>query len=89
MWKEGYNINDKVVLNNICFIKRAEVPNIKRLKKEEILDYIFDQVILFTPKEKAEKLLTMLEFIIENIPCYLLECNMKDESVTVAYEGMN
>ena len=87
--KEGYNINDKAVLNNICFIRRGEKPQIRRLEKEEILTYIFDQVNLFIPKDKTEKLLPMLDFIIENIPCYLLDCNISDESVTVAYKGMN
>lgn len=87
--KENYNINTKVELNNICFLKRSETNKIRRLEKEEILDYIFEQVIFFIPKEKAEKLLTMLDFIIENIPCYLLECNISDEAVTIAHSAMS
>lgn len=86
--KENYNINARVELNNICFIKRGETNKIRRLEKEEILDYIFEQAIFEIAKKRAEKLLTMLEFIVENIPCYLLECNISDDAVTVAHSAM-
>ena len=41
----------------------------------------------FTP-ENQEKYMEMLQQFVENVPIYVLTCNMDAEAAVVAYEGM-
>ena len=38
--------------------------------------------------EQMDALLTMADHLIETLPVYILRCNMKAESVLVAYEAV-
>ena len=86
--KEGININTSSKLKSICFLERGETNEIRKLEETEIIDRIIHQVILPTNPELVIQLLDMINILIKTIPCYLLKCNISEEAVEIAYQGM-
>lgn len=87
--KEGYNINTKTELKAICFLERGSTNQIRELKKEEVIDRLFHQLIIPNSPVLAETLLEMVDKLINKVPVYLLQCNISLEAVKIAYEAMN
>lgn len=88
--KEGFSKNITVPLKAICFLERAEVSKIRLLSSNEIIDRLFYQLSI--PKQNTgltSKCLKIANALIQNIPFYLLQCNISDEAVKIAYEEMN
>ena len=87
--KEGFNVNTSSPIKSICFIERGENNELSKIEEVEIIDRLIQQLELPREKEEIEKLFDMLDWVIKNIPFYLLKCNISKEAVEVAYNGMN
>ncbi|MDD2958472.1 MAG: hypothetical protein PHR92_08080 [Lachnospiraceae bacterium] len=87
--KEGWSTNVMVPLKALCFLERGTENKIQRVSDAEVAERIFRQLRLPKDTEKLEKLLAILDWIVKNIPCYRLQCNMELEAAETAYEGMN
>ncbi len=87
--KEGFNTNASVPLKAICFVERATENSIHRISPKEAVSRIFHQVL--TPSDLAtlDAFLPLLDRTLNQIPCYVLGCNISTEAARVAYEGMN
>ncbi|MDD3173824.1 MAG: hypothetical protein PHF63_09215 [Herbinix sp.] len=87
--KEGLNTNTMLPLKGICFIERSEANHIQRLSQQETIDRLFLQMLMPKEKDRMDKFLFLLDRLVIDIPCYLLECNMTKEAVLTAYNAMN
>ncbi len=88
--KEGFSQNTTVPLKAICFLERAKVSSIRQLSSNEIIDRLFYQLSIPNPNTGLTlKGLKIANALIQNIPFYLLQCNISDEAVKIAYEEMN
>lgn len=86
--KENFNINTKAPLKALCFIERAETNTINIISKKDAVSRIFNQLLIPENSERLNKLLDLVERLIESVPTYLLKCNMELSAAEVAYEAM-
>ena len=81
--------NADVPIKGICFLERAEVNSIEEMEKKEAIHQILNQTIRPRDPKDMEKLLTLLDRLLDRVKVYRLGCNMDDEAAYVAYRGMN
>ena len=86
--KEGQNKNDSAPLDAICFIERGNVNSIKRIDPGSAIAHIFPQILLPESESSANLIFSILDKTLTTVPCFKLSCNISDEAVTVAYNGM-
>lgn len=81
--------NAAVPIQGICFLERSETNYIENMPKKDAVHQILNQTI--RPKDPAnmEKLLTLLDRLLDKVKVYRMGCNMDDEAAYVAYRGMN
>lgn len=73
--KDGININKKVPLAGICFLKQAPENKMRELSKVEVLQKILPQTMYRNKTAKQmDLLLCSLENLLGKIPVFELEC---------------
>lgn len=87
--KENFNINTKAPLKALCFIERADTNSIDAISKKDAVSRIFNQLLIPENPERLNKLLDLVERLIESVPTYLLKCNMELSAAEIAYETMS
>ena len=87
--KEGMGCNDSVPLKAFFFVERALKPECVPASQEKSIDSIFRQLLLPENMEQMDQLLEMVDCLVETVPGYILRCNMKEESVKIAYDAVN
>lgn len=85
--KENMGCNASVPLKALFLLERAPSPSCMRADEAASIDGIFHQMLMPGQAEQMDALLAMADRIIESLPIYVLRCNMKEESVTAAYEA--
>lgn len=87
--KDHININTKVQLSGICFLKQADHNSIRRLTPPEVVQRFFTQTFYkFESPERLEKMVRLVEDIVKKIPIFELE-NLPDEAAArMSYETM-
>lgn len=88
--KNAININQKVQIAGICFLKQAEKNCIKRLSSKEAIQ----RILLQTPrrilnKDSMELLLSHVDKLVRNIPVFELENKPEIDAVYLSYETMS
>lgn len=87
--KDGININMKVPLAGICFLKQAQENKIRRLEPQEALQKVLSQTIFRFPDPKMlDRMLTLLDCLVRQIPIYELENRPEPEAACLSYETM-
>lgn len=86
--KENLHRNAMVPLCGVSFLQRGERNGIRRLDSDEVIAHIFRQILLPQEEDLMVQLLEMMDRFVQEVPCYLLTCNISMEAVKVAYEGM-
>lgn len=88
--KDGININDKAPLAGICYVKKAQKNEIRRLTKREAMERILAQTIRRYPdRERLDKMLALLEQLLAEIPVYELENLPEPAAAQLSYETMS
>ena len=87
--KEGMGCNDSVPLKVLFLLERAEAPSCVPASQAECIDRIFRQMLMPGRMDQMERLLNMADRLLETVPCYILRCNMKKESVLEACRAAN
>lgn len=85
--KEGYNINSRVKLKNICFVERAEHNSIKKLDELSAVQRIMSQIMVNDSVDLGAQL-SLVDNLFGKVEMYLLKCNKDIEAAKVAYDGM-
>ena len=87
--KDGININMKVPLGGICFLKRGESNAIRRLSSPEALAAIMTQTqSRFSQAQDLDVLLRTLDDLIREIPVWELTCRPDEDAARLSYETM-
>jgi len=86
--KEGYQRNVSAPLKAICILKQGKTNNITRLKTADALNHIMRQVYMPHNVQALSKTLALIGKIIENIPVYMLECDISEEAFRTSYEEL-
>lgn len=86
--KEGWQKNQSVKLQGLCFLKRSAENRIRRMEPVECLDMLMKQVYIPQTAEMAGMTLELLNKMLQEVPVYLLECDMSEEAVRCSFEAM-
>lgn len=88
MGKEHRGENSKTVLKALCFLNQAFDNSIIKLEQSQIVNLLFNQILLPSDEENIVKTLELMDKMIKLLPVYLLKCNISEKAVQVAYEKM-
>lgn len=86
--KYGVNLNLKYPVAGICFLKQSPENKIKLYDKDDIVYQIMRQTSRPNDTEKKIKLLSNIDCLLNNIPVWMLECNMEQEAALLSYKVM-
>lgn len=87
--KDGININMKVPLAGICFLKQAQENKIRRLSEQEAIQKILSQTFhKFKGIENLDRVLALIEKLVQEIPVYELENKPEPAAARLSYETM-
>ena len=87
--KDGININMKVPVAGICFLKQASENKIRRLTQAEAVQKILRQTMhQFQRIERLDLMLNHVDRLVRMIPVYELENRPEAEAARLSYETM-
>lgn len=87
--KDGININMKVPLAGICFLKQASENHIRRLNNVEAISLFLTQTMRkFKDGANTALLLENLDKLVREIPIFELENRPEPEAAMLSYETM-
>lgn len=87
--KDGININMKVPVAGICFMKQAQENKIRRLSQFEAAQRIIPQTKRrFRQEESLDLMLTHVNSLVREIPVFELENKPEPEAAQLSYETM-
>lgn len=87
--KDGINLNMKVPVAGICFLKQAEQNAIRQLSPEEALAKIIPQTRRqFEKIESLNLMLENIEQLIKDIPIFELKNRPEPDAARLSYETM-
>lgn len=87
--KDGININMRVPLAGICFLRRGEENVIHRLSSQEALTQIIYQTIhRFREKKSLDLMLGVVEDLVQRIPIYEFYNKPELAAAQLSYETM-
>lgn len=87
--KDGINVNMKVPLAGICFLKQASENKIRRLNSLEALQRLLQQTLRKLKPENMDLLTGHLDNLIREIPIFELENLPVPEAAKLSYETMS
>ena len=84
--KEHLGCNMRTPLKHICFIERSETNFVEPVKKEDVINLIFNQV--YMPKDPVAVMNTMqlIDRLLSCCSLWKIHCNMEIEAAEIAYE---
>ena len=87
--KHRLDTNKEVPLQGICILRRAVDNHIEIADRKEVYPVIVQQTYRSgITVENMKITLQLIDRMIQRVPVYKLECNMKPEAVVVAYNEM-
>ena len=86
--KEGWNINTRVPLTGICFLRRGETNAICPIPIEKALTDIMPQLLVPDDEPSLMATLDLLDGILTEIPLFELYCTISEEAAHMAREAM-
>ncbi len=86
--KTDENINTRVPVRAIVFIKRGQENKVEKLSTTESIKLLLGQTIRSKYEDRAINLLEAVDSILRSVPVFSLECNMDDEAAIASYNGI-
>lgn len=86
--KENLQRNSKAPIKCICVIAQAKQNKIYRLSKSEAVTHLMRQVYIPKNQKALKKTLELLGKLIENVPVFMLECDISNEAFEVSYNKL-
>ena len=87
--KDGINQNKKVPLGGICFLRRGETDEIRRLDKKEAMQYVLWQTTSkLKDANKLTKLLSLVDKLVREIPIFELRCTKEQSAALLSSQTM-
>ena len=86
--KEHWQKNIRVPLKGICFLQREKTNTIRKIQPTEAMPLLMPQVYCTNQPMMAAKVLDMLDVVFDEVPMYVLTCDMSEEAVRCSFEGM-
>jgi hypothetical protein len=86
--KERLGCNMRTPLKHICFIERSVANFVEPMKKEDVINLIFNQV--YMPKDPIAVMNTMqlIDRLLSCCNLWKIHCNMEPEAAKIAYDAI-
>lgn len=82
--KEGYSVNDSVILTDICFIERAEENSIKEINPTDAVRELISQTLVPNNPNEAFLVLGMVDKLLRKCSIWKIYCNKDIEAAKIA-----
>ena len=86
--KENWQKNRTLPLSAITFLSRSKEPSISQENPANCLKKIMNQIYMPKNSESLAKTLELIDLMLSRIPVYRLGCDISEQSVKVAFEGL-
>lgn len=87
--KDGIHLNERAPLAGVCFLKKAEENQIRKLSRKEALQKVLTQTIhKFSDIEKLDRMLGLLDQFLRDVPVYELRNRPDPGAVRLSYQTM-
>lgn len=86
--KENLQYNTSAPLQAICLLKQAKQNKIYRVDPKKHLAALLNQIYLPRDEESAGKTLRLFSQLLEQIPIYILECDISQAAVKTSFEAL-
>lgn len=83
------SVNQCAPLKAIAFVERSETNSIERLAPMQAIPRLFKQTVRPADETLMNLLLDIVQQLVQQVPLYLLRCNMEPDAAHMAYERMN
>ncbi len=87
--KEGWNVNTRVPLTGLCFLRRGDTNSIRPFPPAVALGAIMPQLLVPQEPNALMATLDLLDTLFTKIPLYELFCTISPEAAYVARAGMS
>ena len=87
--KHDFSANERVPVGGICVLSRGEKNEISRIYGKAAILGIYSQTLRPQSAKYMDKVLSIIEKMIEKIPVWDLKCNMEPEAARLSYEAMS
>ena len=88
--KDGINANQKAPVAGVCFLKKAERNEIRRLSPWDAMQRVMSQTIYrFRSADFLDRMLSNLELFLQEIPVYELENLPNADAVRLSHSVMS
>ncbi len=88
MGKENLGCNTRVPLKALCFLEQAKENSIQRISLKNTVRLIFPQILHASERANMEKMLEMVDAFVQEVPAYLLRCDISEEAVKTSFETL-
>lgn len=86
--KHDISINKGFPIKAICFVCRGDENSIKKLETQNAVTPFLNQTIKPRSIDRYDKLLDIVDDLLNTIPCYQLHCKADVEAAELAYNTM-
>ena len=86
--KYDISINKGFPLKGICYVCRGEENRIEKMKPEDAVTPFLNQTMKPKNMEEYDKMLDIIEDIINSTPCYFMHCRADVEAAEISYNAM-
>lgn len=86
--KEGFQMNAKAPLTDICFIERAKENKIVRISPEKALKPLMNQILVPSDPMSAVKMLDLLDKLLKTTRLWVIYCDPTIEAAEVASKAI-
>ncbi len=86
--KTDENVNVKVPVRAITFIKRGQENRVEKMAINEAIKLLLGQTVRSKLENRALNMLDAIDSILRNVPVFSLKCNMEDEAAIVSYNSI-
>lgn len=86
--KNDESTNICVPIKAVIFLERAKENAIEKIPAKQAIPLFMSQTVRPTKKENMIKMLDLLDMLLKEIPIFKLECNISQQAVYTAYEGI-
>lgn len=87
--KEHLGCNMKAPLRAVIFVERSLENYIRRMTQEEVIEKLFNQILMPRDKEYMVHFLDLIDRMLNTTEFYLLQCNMEQDAARTAWEGIH
>lgn len=82
------NINIKAPIGGICFLERGEKNKIRRVNGGSVISRMLNETVRPYDADDMDLLLGYIDRVLNEVPMYIMSCNMSEEAAETAYTEM-